>query len=530
MGSEFELAGLHDSDGHAGLTFLFETRRRGEAAIAGEYVLKIPPPGVARRGNTDVYRQAPLLRALHAAGLPVPLVPDASENEHWFGVPYIVMERLPGRVFFIWDPHHSFARHPETAEPLWRQCVEALVKFHQFDWRQGLADWEAPEPLAAQVGRWRKIYLHAQEPQWLEEAEEVERLLLASVPGALAYILSIIPTTNANTPRVVALQMLRVLFLMALVPVLVAESGIHLTIGSARPDDSWLMFAAECAVGACLGFVFTRLKLAGGMLLGAMTVSALAHGFQLADGRAPQIALISGQILIGAWSGSRFAGFDWGLFLRQAPIIVGSITLTVLVAAGFASVTSVALGLPFGATFLAFSPGGFEAMAVLALALGFDPFYVAAHHLARFFLLNFGMPVVVRLFLQPQGAILTEAANGREALDALSRQTFDFVLLDVHMPVMDGVETIRHIRRSAEVWRDIPVIALTADAMTGDRERLLSLGLDGYVSKPIDQSELLTVIGRVLGALTEAPLAASVTAGTSADLDGILADLDKLKG
>jgi len=137
---------------------------------------------------------------------------------------------------------------------------------------------------------------------------------------------------------------------------------------------------------------------------------------------------------------------------------------------------------------------------------------------------------VVRLFLQPQGAILTEAANGREALDALSRQTFDFVLLDVHMPVMDGVETIRHIRRSAEVWRDIPVIALTADAMTGDRERLLSLGLDGYVSKPIDQSELLTVIGRVLGALTEAPLAASVTAGTSADLDGILADLDKLTG
>ena len=224
--------------------------------------------------------------------------------------------------------------------------------------------------------------------------------LLASVPGALAYILSIIPTTNANTPRVVAVQMVRVLFLMALVPVLVAESGFHLATGSMRPDDSWQMFAMECAVGACVGFVLTRFKLAGGMLLGAMTVSALAHGFEVAHGRAPQIALISGQILIGAWSGSRFAGFDWGLFLRQSPVILGSITLSVLVAAGFAGATSVALGLPFGATFLAFSPGGFEAMAVLALALGFDPFYVAAHHLARFFLLNFGMPVVVRLFLQ----------------------------------------------------------------------------------------------------------------------------------
>ena len=57
---------------------------------------------------------------------------------------------------------------------------------------------------------------------------------------------------------------------------------------------------------------------------------------------------------------------------------------------------------------------------------------------------------VVRLFLQPQGAIITEAANGREALDALARQPFDLVLLDVHMPVMDGVEAIRHIRASCE--------------------------------------------------------------------------------
>jgi len=183
IGPEFELAGLHDSDGHAGLTFLFETRRRGETAIAAEYVLKIPPPGVARRGNTDVYRQAPLLRAMHAAGLPVPAVPYAGENEHWFGVPFIVMERLPGRVFFIWDPHHSFVRNAETAEPLWQQCVEALVKFHQFDWQAHLADWESPEPLREQVSRWQRIYLHAQEPQWIEQAREVEQLLLATVPA-----------------------------------------------------------------------------------------------------------------------------------------------------------------------------------------------------------------------------------------------------------------------------------------------------------------------------------------------------------
>ncbi len=137
---------------------------------------------------------------------------------------------------------------------------------------------------------------------------------------------------------------------------------------------------------------------------------------------------------------------------------------------------------------------------------------------------------VVRLFLQPQGAVITEAANGREALDALARASFDLLLLDIHMPVMDGVETIRHIRASSEPWRDMPVIALTADAMTGDRERLLALGLNGYVSKPIEQGDLLTVIGRVLGAPVPTAIAMQRAASTSADLDDVLADLDRLTG
>jgi CheY-like chemotaxis protein len=69
-------------------------------------------------------------------------------------------------------------------------------------------------------------------------------------------------------------------------------------------------------------------------------------------------------------------------------------------------------------------------------------------------------------------------------------ERFDIVLLDVHMPVMDGRETIRRIRASAESWRNVPVIALTADAMSGDRERYLGMGMDDNVSKPIDSREL----------------------------------------
>ena len=108
---------------------------------------------------------------------------------------------------------------------------------------------------------------------------------------------------------------------------------------------------------------------------------------------------------------------------------------------------------------------------------------------------------VARLLIEPQGLIATEAENGREALDILEREPFDMVLLDMHMPVMDGRETIKVIRASHEPWHKIPVIALTADAMSGDREKCLNLGMDGYVAKPVDQRELFVEILEVMNRL-----------------------------
>jgi signal transduction histidine kinase/ActR/RegA family two-component response regulator len=99
---------------------------------------------------------------------------------------------------------------------------------------------------------------------------------------------------------------------------------------------------------------------------------------------------------------------------------------------------------------------------------------------------------VVKLFMGQLAPKFVEATNGEEALACLREQAFDIVLLDVHMPVMDGKEAIKRIRASGEPWAKIPVIALTADAMSGDRERFLDLGMDDYISKPIDARELAT--------------------------------------
>lgn len=105
---------------------------------------------------------------------------------------------------------------------------------------------------------------------------------------------------------------------------------------------------------------------------------------------------------------------------------------------------------------------------------------------------------VMQIFLKPLGASVVEAADGLQALHRLASETFDLVLMDIHMPVMDGREAVARIRASRTEWASIPVIALTADAMHGDRERYLAMGMDGYVSKPVEQNELLLAMTRAL--------------------------------
>ncbi len=109
--------------------------------------------------------------------------------------------------------------------------------------------------------------------------------------------------------------------------------------------------------------------------------------------------------------------------------------------------------------------------------------------------------------LRKHGHTVALVGNGREALAALESQSFDVVLMDVQMPEMDGFEATTLLRRrEADTGRRLPIIALTAHAMKGDRERCLAAGMDGYVSKPIDFGELSRVLDEVLGARQSAGL------------------------
>ena len=101
--------------------------------------------------------------------------------------------------------------------------------------------------------------------------------------------------------------------------------------------------------------------------------------------------------------------------------------------------------------------------------------------------------------LKKKGYKIEVANNGQEALEILehSANPYDLVLMDVQMPILDGLETTRAIRRDGR-WVNLPIVAMTAHAMTGDKERCLKAGMDAYLSKPLKAATLIATIEQFL--------------------------------
>jgi CheY-like chemotaxis protein len=97
--------------------------------------------------------------------------------------------------------------------------------------------------------------------------------------------------------------------------------------------------------------------------------------------------------------------------------------------------------------------------------------------------------------LERRGHTVTVVNNGAEALTALEKRSFDLILMDVQMPEMDGLEATRQIRaREGSMGGHVPILAMTAHAMKGDKERCLAAGMDGYISKPVQVQSLMQTI------------------------------------
>jgi two-component system sensor histidine kinase/response regulator len=138
--------------------------------------------------------------------------------------------------------------------------------------------------------------------------------------------------------------------------------------------------------------------------------------------------------------------------------------------------------------------------------------------------------VALRL-LEKSGHVVTVAANGRKALEALENETYDVVLMDVQMPEMDGWEATRAIREKEKTTGGhIPIVAMTAHAMKGDEERCLAAGMDRYLTKPIRTLELLAILEEIMNRNRSADHAVDLpsekTHGDAVDLASFLERLD----
>jgi CheY-like chemotaxis protein len=119
--------------------------------------------------------------------------------------------------------------------------------------------------------------------------------------------------------------------------------------------------------------------------------------------------------------------------------------------------------------------------------------------------------MVARAMLAKLGVSVQTAASGQEALDACAAEAFDLVLLDLHMPGIDGMETARRLRaRHAPAARWMPIVALSASAMREDRDQALAAGMDDFASKPIDLDSLRRVLKRWTGTPTRGVRAVGV--------------------
>ncbi|HSV95821.1 MAG TPA: histidine kinase N-terminal 7TM domain-containing protein [Spirochaetota bacterium] len=132
---------------------------------------------------------------------------------------------------------------------------------------------------------------------------------------------------------------------------------------------------------------------------------------------------------------------------------------------------------------------------------------------------------VVRELLKPEGIDVVEAVDGARAIELLEQGLFDLVFMDVQMPVMDGLEATTRIRADAR-YRDLPIVAMTAYAMRGDRDRCLEVGMNDHLPKPVDPDALFAALSRWLGPGTAAENAAGVKETHPAEAGAALSGID----
>lgn len=225
--------------------------------------------------------------------------------------------------------------------------------------------------------------------------------LYASAPGALSAVLAMASEAKVDVRMVAFVQTVRVFLLIAALPGMLLAAGLSAS-GAAIPPSAGIHAATlndtliMAGTGIVSALLAEKLRVPGGLLIGPMLVNGILHGTGYVQGNIPAVLLLGSFVVLGAFTGTRFAGTTAAMIKRLLVDSIGAFVVALAVCVAFALLAAMLAGENVAKTIVAFAPGGLEAMTILAFMIGLDPAFVGAHHLARFLLIAMLLPFVAR--------------------------------------------------------------------------------------------------------------------------------------
>ncbi len=184
FGANSRVADVGSLGGHSGITIGFDVL--DGTKVHQRLVLKMPPPGVARRNNFDVLRQVPLLQALEANNIPAPRACYWSDDESIFEAPYLMMSRLAGG-----SPPDLFRDDAKRGLPnatgMFSQAVDVLGRMHAIDVSKAFDGWDGHRHVDDEIEHWAKIFHKAQNPDWVRQGHALRDLLIETQPAHIPH-------------------------------------------------------------------------------------------------------------------------------------------------------------------------------------------------------------------------------------------------------------------------------------------------------------------------------------------------------
>lgn len=221
---------------------------------------------------------------------------------------------------------------------------------------------------------------------------------LSSSPGTMSNAVAIAVDGGGDATAVMFLQLMRLIGLLILVPPLaVVFDTSDLMVTPIYTHMNLASLVGLLAAALMLGIVGSRFGVPAASLLAGMIVSSAAHAWGLVHGPTPPWVIFAAFTITGAVLGSRMSRISLGQIRRYAIAGLATVATAIVVSLIFALFARALTDLSFGQIWIAYAPGGVEAMAAIGLSLGYDPTYVAVHHFARIFALIIIVPIALKL-------------------------------------------------------------------------------------------------------------------------------------